>query len=406
MRMVASSFLPGCGLKSRPEGAPVRLAAGTVPFVVDALMVTSSFLPGRGGIESYLSELCSLVAPRVAVMAPPERDGIPLPRDLTYPTVPGPTSMLWPGRKIAHAVVREARALGTDRVVLGTPWPLVLIGPRLRAAGLRYSVIVHGAELVFPGAVPGLHRSVGRALGMAELLLPVSDYTGRATAALLHRVGVEVPPMKNLRARVDLDRFRPGLDGTALRAKLGIEADQPVVLCFGRLVPRKGVDWLIAAMPDVAAAVPGAVLVVGGTGRELKKLKRLADKLKAPVVFAGRVADEDAPVLYSTADVFALAVADRWFGLEIEGLGVVLLEASACETPCVTGRSGGTPEAVLDGVTGRVVNARDKKELGRALIELLQNDEMRASMGAAARAHVAANFSAGLPPAPLLEWLG
>lgn len=369
-------------------------------------MVTSSFLPGRGGIESYLSELCTLIAPRVAVMAPPQRDGTPLPRDLPYPTVPGPTSMLRPGRKVADAVVREARALGTDRIVFGTPWPLILIGPRLRAAGLRYSVIVHGAELVVPGAVPGLHRSVARALGMAELLLPVSDYTGHATAALLHRVGVDVPPMQNLRARVDLDRFRPGLDATALRASLGIAPDQRVVLCFGRLVPRKGVDWLVAAMSDVAAAVPGAVLVVGGTGPELKKLQRLAARLEAPVVFAGRVADDDAPVLYSTADVFALAVADRWFGLEIEGLGVVLLEASACETPCVTGRSGGTPEAVLDGITGKVVNARDKSELSRALIELLRDDEMRASMGAAARAHVAANFSAELPPAPLLEWLG
>ena len=369
-------------------------------------MVTSSFLPGHGGIESYLSELCTLIAPRVAVIAPPERDGMPLPRDLPYPTVPGPTSMLWPGRKVADAVVREARSLGTDRIVFGTPWPLVLIGPRLRAAGLRYSVIVHGAELVVPAAVPGLHRQVARALGMADLLLPVSDYTGRATAALLQRVAVDVPRMENLRARVDVERFRPGLDATKLRALLGIRPDQKIVLCFGRLVPRKGVDWLIAAMHDVSTAVPGAVLVVGGTGPEYRKLKRLARRLGAPVVFAGRVADDDAPALYSTADVFALAVADRWFGLEIEGLGVVLLEASASETPCVTGRSGGTPEAVLDGVTGRVVDARDKKQLTGALIELLNDSELRASMGAAARAHVAQNFSADLPPAPLLEWLG
>lgn len=369
-------------------------------------MVTSSFLPGRGGIESYLSELCTLIAPRVAVMAPPERDGLPLPRDLGYPTVPGPTSMLWPGQKVVDAVVQQARALGTGRILFGTPWPLILIGPRLRDAGLRYSVIVHGAELVVPGAVPGLHRSVARALGKADLLLPVSNYTARATAALLQRVAVDVPRIENLRARVDVDRFRPGLDATALRASLGIRPDQKVVLCFGRLVPRKGVHRLIAAMPDVAAAIPGAVLVVGGTGPEYKKLRRSAAGLKAPVVFAGRVADEDAPALYATADVFGLAVTDRWFGLEIEGLGVVLLEASACETPCVTGRSGGTPEAVLDGVTGRVVDARDRKQLAGALIDLLEDPELRASMGAAARAHVAANFSAAVAPAPLLEWLG
>lgn len=275
----------------------------------------------------------------------------------------------------------------------------------MRAAGLRYSVIVHGAELIVPGAVPGLRRRLARAIGGAELLLPVSDYTARATENLLRRFGVPVPPIERLHARVDTDRFRPGLDATRVRSDLGIGPDQKVVLCFGRLVPRKGVDRLIAAMVDVARAVPGTVLVVGGTGPEEKKLKRLAAKLSAPVVFAGRVPDADAPALYSTADVFGLAVANAWFGLEIEGLGVVLLEASACETPCVTGRSGGTPEAVVDGTTGRVVDARDKRQLTDALIGLLRDEQQRATMGAAARRHVEENFSASTPPGPLLRWL-
>src|SRR5688500_17555645 len=98
----------------------------------DALMVTSSFLPGRGGIESYLSELCSLLSPRLAVLAPRARDGIPLPKDLSYPTRGGPGSMLIPDRRVVEATVRLARELGTDRVLFGTPWPLALIGPRLK----------------------------------------------------------------------------------------------------------------------------------------------------------------------------------------------------------------------------------------------------------------------------------
>lgn len=373
--------------------------------MADALMVTSSFLPGRGGIESYLSELCDLVAPRLAVLAPPERDGARLPDDLSYPTVPGPGSMLFPNPKVSQAIIEQAGLLGTDRVLFGTPWPLALLGPRLRAAGLRYAVIVHGAELVVPGALPLLRRKMAAALGGAELLLPVSDYTAGATAALLQRMQVPVPEVRRLRARVDTSQFHPALDGSAVRGRLGIDLDRKVVLCFGRLVPRKGVDRLIAAMPQIQSAVPGATLVVGGTGPEENKLRRQARQSAAHVVFAGRVPDDDAAALYATADVFALPVVDRWFGLEIEGLGVVLLEASSCGTPCVTGRSGGTPEAVLDGETGYVIDGRSRTQLVDRVIGLLVDDGIGTKMGAAARRHVEENFSAALPPAPLLAWL-
>lgn len=380
--------------------------SATVSVMAGALMVTSSFLPGQGGIESYLAELCELLGEKIAVLAPPERDGKTLPQGLPYRTIPGPNHMLWPGRDVADAIVRHAREMETDKVVFGTPWPLVLLGPQLRDAGLRYSVIVHGAELAVPGAVPVLRKRVARALSHADVLLPVSNYTAGITTRLLQGRGCEVPAVERLRARVDLDRFRPGIDAGALRTRLGLGPKTKVVLCFGRLVPRKGVGRLIEAMPEIAQRVPDTVLVVGGTGPDEKRLRRAAARLSAPVVFAGRVSEEDAPALYSTADVFALPVVDRWFGLEIEGLGVVLLEASACETPSVTGRSGGTPEAVKDGVTGRVIDATDRRRLIGSITELLVDPRLRRTMGAAAREHVAAEFSAAIPPQPLLDWIG
>lgn len=387
-------------------------------------MVTSSFLPGRGGIESYLAELCALVAPRVAVLAPPRRDGAELPKDLPYPTIPGPNAMLWPGQQVLRAIERHARALDTDKVVFGTPWPLALLGPQLRDAGLRYAVIVHGAELMVPSAAPGLRVRLARALAGAELLLPVSDYTAtattrflrrhsmkvphtrRATEKVLQRHSATIPRMERLRARVDLERFRPGIPGEQVRARLGLSPDAKIVLCFGRLVARKGVHRLIEAMPEIAGRVPGAVLVVGGTGPEYEKLRRLAARRSAPVVFAGRVPDDDAPALYATADVFALPVVDRWFGLEIEGLGVVLLEASASETPCVAGKSGGTPEAVVDNETGFVVDATDRPWLSNAIVQLLVDRPLREKMGRAARDHVEREFSAARPPEGLLDWIG
>jgi phosphatidyl-myo-inositol dimannoside synthase len=371
----------------------------------DALLVTSSFLPGHGGIESYLAELCARVRPRLAVMAPARRNGLPLPDDLGYPTIPGPGSMLLPRPPTATAIAENAAVLGTDRILFGTPWPLALLGPRLKRRGFRYAVIVHGAEMLVPGAVPGVSGKLAGALAGAELLFPVSDFTASRIRGLLERKGYDVPRMERLRARVDVERFRPDVDTTAVRRKLEIGPDRRVVLCFGRLVARKGIHRLIRAMPDVSGRVPEAVLVVAGTGPQERRLRRLALRTGTRVVFAGRVAPQDAPGVYAMADVFALPVGDRWFGLDVEGLGMVLLEAAACGVPCVTGRSGGTPEAVIDGETGFVVDAHDGDELAGAIARLLEDPDTARKMGAEGRAHVEADFSALLPPKPLLEWL-
>ena len=367
--------------------------------MADALMVTSSFLPGRGGIESYLAALCSEFAPRVAVFAPAEREGKPIPDDLGYETVGFPGSMLVPSRRVADSIVKTARNLGTDRILFGTPWPLVLLAPRLRRAGLGYAVIVHGAELLVPSAIPIVRRRLATALAGADLLLPVSEFTATKIRSLLRTP----PPIELLRARVDLTRFTPGAPGAQARRQLGIGRDQPMILVFGRLVRRKGVHRLIDALPEVRRRIPDAVLVVAGTGPERRRLERRAG---GGVIFTGRVDDDGAPAVYAAADVFCLPVADRWFGLEIEGLGVVLLEAAACEVPCVTGRSGGTPEAVVDGKTGFVINAHDRRALVDALCTVLEQHESTRSMGRLGREHVIAQFSNRKLPSGLMQWLG
>jgi phosphatidylinositol alpha-1,6-mannosyltransferase len=264
-------------------------------------------------------------------------------------------------------------------------------------------VIVHGAELLVPAAVPILHRRLARALAGADIILPVSRFTAGKVRSLLSSAGLDAPPIDLLRARVDLDRFHPDAVSD-LPARLGI-AGRPLVLVLGRLVRRKGIDRLIEAMPEVARRVPGAILVVAGTGPRGDSLRRLSAHAVAPVNFVGGVPHEDAPGLYASATVFAMPAADRWLGLDAEGLGVVLLEAQACATPCVTGRSGGTPEAVLDGVTGFVVDGRDRGALIDRVVALLTDAGLRASMGAAARDHVRTEFSERRLPPALIDWL-
>jgi phosphatidylinositol alpha-1,6-mannosyltransferase len=342
----------------------------------------------------------------VAVLAAGKRGKERLPQALGYPVYAGPGRMLAPTGKVVEATATVASTLGTDRVIFGTPWPLVLTAPAMARKGLRYSVIVHGAELIVPGAVPALSGRLARALAGAEVLLPVSEYTGEQVRRLLEGAGQRVPPIEVLRARVDVERFHPDVDPGPARAALGLAGDARVVLCFGRLVPRKGVDRLVRAMPAIRARVPDAVLVVAGTGPEGKKLRELAaETAPGAVTFAGRVPDELASSYYCLADVFALAVVDRYRGLEVEGLGVVLLEAAACETPCVTGRSGGTPEAVVDAETGFVVDATDEAVLVDRIAGLLENEHLARQMGRAGRRHVLAEFSGDKALAPLTRWL-
>ena len=369
-------------------------------------MVTSSFLPGRGGIESYLAEMADELAPRVAVLAAARREGRALPDDLPYPTVPFAGRLLVPGRRARDATLSAARRLGTDRVLFGTPWPLVLMGPRLRAEGVSYAVIVHGAEMLVPAALPAVRGRLAVALAEADLILAVSDFTAGKVRELLaaHGHGDRAVPV--LRARVDLDRFQPSADGTAVRERHGIRPEAKVILSLGRLVRRKGVHRLIAALPEIRAAAGDVVLLVAGTGPESSRLRRVAARTRSPVIFAGRVSDDDAPSYYAAADVFALPVVDRYRGLDVEGLGVVLLEAAATGLPAVTGRSGGTPEAVLDGRTGSVVDASDKSQLVGALVRILTDGDLARAMGEAGRSYVGAEFARRDLPDELMRWLG
>lgn len=388
-------------------------AAGTSPR---ALLVTSSFLPGRGGIESYLAELCAEVAPRLAVVAPAARDGKPLPHGtnsgsadgmesaVPYPTFGYAGQMVVPGGGLVAAIDRAGLKLDVDRVLFGTPWPLSLVIPRVAARGYRYASIVYAAELYVPTTVPGLRGLMLRALSGSDFILTVSHYTTQRLTGMLERRGLRVPPIERLPARVDPQRFHPGVATEAVRERLGLTDDDRVVLCFGRLVTRKGIHRLIDALPEISRRVPETVLVIAGAGPEEDNLRKQA-RGAGRVVFAGRVAEEDAPAYFAMADAFALPVADRYFGREVEGLGVVMLEAAACGTPSVIGRSGGSPETVIDGETGYVVDARNRAELADRVATLLGDPEEAARMGAMARTYVDKEFISAPLPEPLTDWL-
>jgi phosphatidylinositol alpha-1,6-mannosyltransferase len=226
--------------------------------------------------------------------------------------------------------------------------------------------------------------------GQLRLLTAVSHWSAaRVRRAVRGRCPVELLP-----AGVDADTYHPAVDGRRVRERHGL-GSAPVCVCISRLVPRKGQDRLVQAWPRVVARVPEARLLLVGGGPYERRLRRLA--AASPVAdrihLAGEVAWEELPAHYAAGDVFAMPCRTRRGGLDVEGLGMVFLEAAACGRPVVAGTSGGAPEAVQDGVTGHVFDPRAPHVVAATIAGLLDDPARAAAMGAAGRAWVEQRWS-------------
>ena len=357
------------------------------------LVVTNDLPPRSGGIETFVHELLIRQPDPAAfvVLGPSHPDAASY--DTTVPfTVVRHRSAVLPSRSMVRVVVAVAQRFGCDQVVIPSAMPVGLMVPALRRAGLRVRLVMtHGNEAGWL-RVPGMRSVFGR-IGRADAVTYLGAYTrSRIEPAL--RGGALV---RRLAPAVNVDRFHPGVDGSAMRERWGV-ADAPVVACISRLVPRKGQDRLIEAWPEVRQRIPGARLLIVGDGPYRKRLERLATHLNVSdsVVFTGRVEHADLPAYYAACDVFALPCRTRRAGIDVEGLGIVLLEASATGRPVIAGDSGGAPDAVDNGTTGVVIPDR-RDALVTAICDLLDDPARRARMGAAGRAWVTDNWTWSVP---------
>ncbi len=295
--------------------------------------------------------------------------------------------VLLPTPGLARRIDQLAGDVSADLVMLDPALPVGLLGPRLAKP---YGLVLHGAEVTVPGRLP-VSRSVLRSvLRGARVIVAAGGYP----AEQARRAGGADLPIVVVPPGVDAERFRP-LDAderASARARFGLSAASCVVLGVSRLVPRKGFDTLVRAGTRLGATRPGVELAIAGGGRDAARLARLARREGAPVRFLGRVPDADLPSLYGAADVFAMLCRDRWLGLEQEGFGIVFLEAAACGIPQVAGHSGGSDEAVVDGVTGRVVHGDDPIAVAAALAPFVDDPDVRTRMGRAARDRAVAEF--------------
>jgi phosphatidyl-myo-inositol dimannoside synthase len=356
------------------------------------LVVTNDFPPRQGGIQSFVHALAAgRPAGSVVVYAPAWEGAGEFDRRQPFPVVRHPTSLMVPTPGVLRRAQRIVREHRCDTVLFGAAAPLGLLAPGLRRAGIgRCVALTHGHEAGW-ASLPGARSLLRRIGDSVDVLTYLGSYfRTRLARALSPQAAAR---MVRLAPGVDTATFRPGSGGAAIRERLGL-AGRPVALCVSRLVARKGQDTLIRSWPRVRAQVPDAALVLAGSGRYRSDLEKLAERrgVASSVIFAGSVPWKDLPAYYDAADVFAMPCRTRNGGLDVEGLGIVYLEASATGLPVIAGDSGGAPDAVLDGQTGYVVDGRAPDAVAGRLAELLADPARAAAMGEKGQAWIAAEW--------------
>ena len=303
--------------------------------------------------------------------------------------VRSPRQFLLPTKEMAEEITKLAAETDAELVLYDPAVPLGALAPRLPHP---YGVILHGAEVTVPGRLPGTEQLLAQVLRGAEVVITA----GRYSVAEAERAAGEPLPAVIVPPGVDIDRFKP-LDAAQrreARLRFGLPINAPVVVSISRLVPRKGMDVLIAASARLAERHPGLTLAVAGAGRDRSRLDRLIGRTGAPARLLDRVADADLPDLYGCADVFAMVCRQRWGGLEQEGFGIVFLEAAAAGVPQLAGDSGGAAEAVEHGRTGLVVQKPGQLDAVTASLDALLSDRVRLQrMGLESRLRAVAEFS-------------
>ncbi len=345
------------------------------------LVITNDFPPRTGGIESFVLAMARRFPPgQVVVHTARQKGDQEFDAGLPFPVIRDKSPIMLPTPAITRRSIEIAKAEGCDRVWFGAAAPLGLMAPRLRAAGIeRMVATTHGHE-VWWAVVPGT-RSLMRRIGRhVDVLTYLGEYTRSRIAPALDPASrtrfVQLTP------GVDETTFTPEVDGTRVRAELGL-GQRPVIVCVSRMVARKGQDVLVEALPRIHERVPDAALLLVGDGPYRSEVERriVKARLSEHVFVTGRVSWERMPEYFAAGDVFCMPARTRLGGFDLEGLGICYLEAAATGLPVVAGDSGGAPDAVLEGENGFVVSGTDVSAVGDRCADLLLNKDLAAKFG-------------------------
>lgn len=358
------------------------------------LLVTNDLGPRAGGIESFVLSLvervpkgCLIIYTSTQKGSAPfdaqllERFGAVVIRDRAKILLPTP--------RVNHRAVKILKQYQIKTVWFGAAAPLALMAKQLRTSGATNIVALSHGHEIWWAKIPVLKQLLRKIIKDVDHL----GYLGQFTKGEIVKASNQIDKFVQIAPGIDTDHFMPKSARADLIAKYRLE-DRRVIVSVGRLVHRKGQDKLIESLPKILQSFPDAVLLLVGEGPIKQMLKNTAKQLGVTnqVIFAGRVQHIDLPDYICLGEVFAMPVRSRFAGLEVEGLGIVYLEASACALPVIVGNSGGATDAVIDGVTGLLVDGSDTDQIADAVCKLLTDQSRAKAMGLAGRGWVIENW--------------
>jgi phosphatidylinositol alpha-1,6-mannosyltransferase len=363
--------------------------------VVKSLLVTSHYFPPQvGGISAMMAALiehlgparvCCLTGVSASPGGPDTRAARIYRRPAAFAQSRSRKAVPW-GLALAEIMLRD-RPRATQLSTIGDGHLGVWLRRWLR---LPFLVYAHGNEIL--EVLQGTWSRERAQLQAADRVVANS----RFTAGLVAEAGVDRRRIHVIHPGCDADLFRPRPADRDLRERLlGIRAGDRIVLTVGNLVERKGHDIVIRALAQIIRRMPDVTYLIVGDGPYRDDLHRLAQEagVRDRVVLAGRVATDDLPDIYALSDVFVMPSRIRPAACDVEGFGLVFLEANACGKPVIGGRTGGVPEAIVDGKTGFVVDPENAAALAERLETVLSNSGLAAEMGRHGRSRVIAEFS-------------
>uniref|UniRef100_UPI00404A5D6C glycosyltransferase family 4 protein n=1 Tax=Candidatus Planktophila sp. TaxID=2175601 RepID=UPI00404A5D6C len=353
------------------------------------LVITNDFGPRTGGIETFVIGLLErIVDCKVIVFTSQQGNtseydqqwlkkfGVQVIRDRS--------KILLPSVRVAKRAKEIAQSHNVEVLVFGAAAPLALMAPRLRKAGIKKIIaLTHGHEVWWARIFP-FNLAMRRIGNSVDHLTYLGEFTRQAISRSLSQKSID--SMVKIAPGIDTSHFSPQADAIHRRTELGLEGKK-IIVSVGRLVHRKGQDKLIEAFPTIVREIPNAHLLIVGEGPYRADLEKLVERLSLTenVTFVGRIFYDDLPSYLSASDVFVMPSRSRFFGLEVEGLGIVYLEASACAIPVVAGISGGAPDAVQEGITGLCVDGTNAAQIAEAVIHICSDSKRAAKMGLAGR---------------------
>jgi phosphatidylinositol alpha-1,6-mannosyltransferase len=353
-------------------------------------VITNDFPPRKGGIQTFIEQLLSQQYPRSLVVFTSNWSGAAeYDATLPYDVIRIRGNLLLPTPKRIREAKRLAKRYDCDQVLFGALAPLGLMSGSLKRFGIKNIVaITHGHEAGW-AKIPLLRTLLKLSAAKVDVVTYLTQYTKEMILPLLPSETKTI----QLTPAVDVNRYQPvdPVRKVALKEKFHL-ANNLVMLGLSRLMPRKGFDSIIELMPKLVTEFPELKFVVAGGGPDKDRLIELAKKCKVSdhILFLGSIPYDELPQVYQMADVFAMPCRSRFFGLDVEGFGIVYLEAAATGLAVIAGNSGGAVEAVLPGITGELA---DHKSLETKLKMLLGGKQLREKYGQQGRRWVETEFS-------------